>query len=51
MATEIRARAEGFGIGFWVAVVLLIAVWLGFLFGRVDLPLAFVVSGLCAIRL
>lgn len=51
MAAEIRTRVESFGFGFWVAVILLIAVWLGFLFGRVDLPLAFVVSGLCAIRL
>lgn len=49
MATE--AWVKGVGFGFWIAAIVLICVWAGFLFGRIDLPLAFVVSAICAVRL
>ena len=51
MAADIRARVESFGLGWWLAFLILAAIWLGFLFGRVDLPLAFVVSAICSVRL
>ena len=49
MATDFPAAVRG--LGFWIAAVILICVWAGFLFGRIDLPLAFVVSAICAVRL
>jgi hypothetical protein len=39
------------GVGWIIALVILICVWAGFMFGRIDLPLAFVVSAICAVRL
>lgn len=51
MAAEIRTRVETFGFGFWVAIILVVAVWLGVAFGRFDLPLALTVSAICSIRL
>ena len=51
MATEVQTRITGLAVGWWLALVILVAIWLAFAFGRVDLPLAFVVSAICAIRL
>lgn len=44
-------RVTGSGIGWVIAIVVLVFVWAAFAFGRIDLPLAFVVSAICAVRL
>lgn len=44
-------RVNAVGFGFWIAAIILICVWAGFLFGRFDLQTAFVVSAICSIRL
>lgn len=51
MAADIRARAETFGIGFWVALLILVAdVILAFM-GIVDRDPALVIAAICAVRL
>ncbi len=47
----VEAHVKGMGLGGLLALVVLICVWAGFVFGRIDLPVAFVVSAICAIRL
>ena len=43
--------APTFSVGWLLALVVLICVWAGFLFGRIDLPVAFAVSAICSVRL
>lgn len=38
-------------IGFCLAFVILVFLWAGFVFGRVDLPVALIGSSICAVRL
>lgn len=44
-------RVTGSGVGWVVALVVLIAVLMAWGFGRADLPLVFVVAAICAVRL
>jgi hypothetical protein len=44
-------RVTGSGAGWLIALVVLICVWAGFVFGRFDLQTAFIVSAICAVRL
>jgi hypothetical protein len=44
-------RITGSGIGWVLAVVILVFAWAAFAFGKMELPTAFVVSAICAVRL
>jgi hypothetical protein len=54
MAVEpvaVPAVVRPFALGWFLALVIIIAVWLGVAFGRVDIPVALLVSAVCAVRL
>jgi hypothetical protein len=51
MATEVRTRIEGIGLGWWVALIVgLIAILLGFM-GMLPKEVAMLIVAICAVRL